>query len=317
MKGWQFVGTNKPLELVEKEDPKIEPGKVILDVKVAGLCHSDVGVLRDPGWMDLLGEVPIIMGHEVAGVISEVADDVKDYKVGDRVAICPTGPSGLAPGYNYDGGFGTKVLAPACDLVPIPDGVSFEQAAIGTDAGMTSYYATFVRGGVKKGMVVGMVGIGGLGHVALEAAVAKGVTVYAVDTNPKARELALKLGAKGAYENVMEIAKFEPEVIIDFAGFDITTRESLEAVKYMGRVVLVGMGKLETTVNVATFITHQLELIGSNGGDIQSIRDVYELYEQDLLHPLTTEISFDEIPKGLEMLENGEVTGRLYAKVAD
>ena len=86
-------------------------------MKVAGLCHPDVGVLRDEGWKALLGELPVIMGHEVAGVISEVDDGVTDYKLGDKVAICPTGPSGTAPGYAYDGGFGTKVLAPAEDLV--------------------------------------------------------------------------------------------------------------------------------------------------------------------------------------------------------
>lgn len=315
MKGWQFVGTNKPLEFVEKDDPKIEKGKVIIDVKVAGLCHSDVGVLRDPGWMELLGELPIIMGHEVAGVISEVADDVKDFKVGDRVAICPTGPSGMAPGYAYDGGFGTKVLAPASDLIPIPESVTFAEAAAGTDAGMTSYHATFVKGGVKKGMTVGMIGIGGLGQIALEAAVARGATVYAVDTSPHARELAKKLGAAGVYEDVKDITEFEPEVIIDFAGFDITTRDALLAVGFQGRVVLVGMGKLETTINVTSMITKQTELVGSNGGTPQDVIDVYDLFDKDMIHPIITEITFDEIPKGLQMLEDNEVTGRLVAKM--
>lgn len=314
MKGWQFVGTNKPLELVEKEDPIIEPGKVILDTKVAGLCHSDVGVLRDPGWMELLGKFPVIMGHEVAGVISEVGEGVTDYEVGDRVAICPTGPSGQAPGYEYDGGFGSKVLTHASDLVRIPDGVTFEQAAAGTDAGMTSYHATFTKGGVREGMVVGMVGIGGLGQVALETAVAKGAIVYAVDTNPNALELAKKLGAAGTYENVKEIAEFEPEVIIDFAGFDITTRESLESVGYEGKVVLVGMGKLESTINVTSMIMKQSTLVGSNGGTKKDIEEMFELFASGKVKPKLTEISFDEIPEGLERLERNEVTGRLVAK---
>src|SRR5699024_4399938 len=111
-----------------------------------------------------------------------------------------------------------------------PEGVSFAQAAAGTDAGMTSYHATFTKGGVKEGMTVGMIGIGGLGQIALEAAIAKGATVYAVDLNPNARELAKELGAAGVYENIKEIEQFNPEVIIDFAGFDITTREALEAI---------------------------------------------------------------------------------------
>lgn len=315
MKGWQFVETNQPLELVEKEDPKAEPGKVVIDTKVAGICHSDVGVLRDPGWKELLGELPVIMGHEVAGVISEVGEGVTDFKVGDKVAVCPTGPSGMAPGYAYDGGFGTKVLAPAEDLVRIPEGVSFAQAAAGTDAGMTSYHAAFTKGGIKEGMTVGMIGIGGLGQIALEAAVAIGATVYAVDTNPKARELALELGAAGAYENVKEIAQFEPEVIVDYAGFDVTTREALESVAFQGKVVLVGMGKLETTINVTSMITKQATLVGSNGGTKKDIEEIYELFAAGKVNPKITEITFDEIPEGIKMLEENKVTGRLVANM--
>ncbi len=314
MKGWQFVDTNQPLELVEKPDPAIEPGKVILETKVAGLCHSDVGVMRDEGWKELLGELPVIMGHEVAGVVTEVGEGVSEYQVGDRVAICPTGPSGEgAPGYAYDGGFGTKVLVHADDLVLIPDEVSFELAAAGTDAGMTSYHATFTKGGVKEDMVVGMIGIGGLGQVALEAAIAIGAKVYAVDTNEKARELAEKLGAAGTYEDVKDIAQFEPEVIIDFAGFDSTTRGALEAVAFQGKVVLVGMGSLETTVNVTSMITKQSTLVGSNGGTKQDIIDIYELFATGKVSPMITKITFDEIPEGIEKLERNEVTGRLVA----
>lgn len=315
MKGWQFTDTNEPLELVEKEEPKAETGKVVIDVKAAGICHSDVGVLRDPGWKALLGELPIIMGHEIAGVISEVGPDVTNYQVGDKVAVCPTGPSGMAPGYAYDGGFATKVLAPAEDLVTIPDGVSFAQAAAGTDAGMTSYHATFNKGEVKEGMVIGMIGIGGLGQIALEAAVAKGVTVHAIDTNPAARELAKSLGAKGVYESVREIEQFEPEVIIDFAGFDTTTREALESIRFQGKVVLVGMGKLETTLNVTSMITKQSTLVGSNGGTKQDIADIYELFAEGKVNPTITEITFDQIPEGIQMLEDNKVTGRLVANL--
>lgn len=313
MKGWQFVGTNKPLELVEKADPKAEPGKVVIDVKAAGLCHSDVGVLRDPGWIALMGELPVIMGHEVAGVISEVPSDVTNFKPGDKVAVCPTGPSQLAPGYAYDGGFGTKVLAPASDLVRIPEGVSFAQAAAGTDAGMTSYHATFVKGQVKEGTKVGMIGIGGLGQIALAAAVAKGAEVYAVDNNPKAAELAKKLGAKGVYENIPDLAQVSPEVIIDFAGFDTTTYEALEALAFKGRVVRVGMGTLEANFNVTTLITKQAEIVGSNGGTAEDIANVYFLISQGSVNPVLTEITFDDIPDGLQRLEDRKVTGRLVA----
>jgi len=76
-----FKEKNEPLVLVEKEDPKATVGKIVIDMKVAGHCHSDVGVLKDPGWKALLGELPVIMGHEVAGVISEVGEGVKTIKL--------------------------------------------------------------------------------------------------------------------------------------------------------------------------------------------------------------------------------------------
>lgn len=313
MKGWQFSKTNEPLELVEKADPKATEGHVVIDVKAAGICHSDVGVLRDEGWMALLSQVPVIMGHEVAGIISEVGPGVTDFSVGDKVAICPTGPSGKAPGYAYDGGFGTKVVAPASDLVAIPEGLSFKEAAAGTDAGMTSYHALFNRGGAKPGMKVALIGIGGLGQIALQAAVAKGIEVYAVDVNPKARELALKIGAKGVAEDIKELADLNLELIVDYAGFGTTTTDALNAVGYHGKVVLVGMGVLETKVHVTNMIIKESTLIGSNGGTKEDIQDVYELMAAGKLTPVLTEISFDDIPQGIQDLEDRKITGRLVA----
>lgn len=73
MKAWQFNGTHKPFERVDIP----EPGKVVIDVKAAGLCHSDVGILEDEKWLENM-VVPVVPGHETAGVISEVADDVTD-----------------------------------------------------------------------------------------------------------------------------------------------------------------------------------------------------------------------------------------------
>ncbi len=104
MKGWLFTDTHVPLKLVEQPDPVIEPGKVIVDIKATGLCHSDVGALEDEGWLETITKRPVIMGHEFAGVIAEVGEGVTGYKVGDRVGVCPIGEGG-SPGYQYDGGY--------------------------------------------------------------------------------------------------------------------------------------------------------------------------------------------------------------------
>ena len=315
MKGWQFNNTNEPLELVEKADPKATPGTVIIDVKASGLCHSDVATLRDPGWLNILAKVPIVLGHEIAGIISEVGEGVTDYKVGDKVGVCPVGKDGLGPGNGRDGGYANKVLVPASDLVKIPEGVTFAQAAAGTDAGMTSYHAMFNKGGAKSGMKVGVIGIGGLGQMAARAAIVKGCEVYAVDTNEAARKLAKEIGCAGVYENVSDLAHVAPELIVDYAGFGTTTADAIDAVAVGGKVVLVGMGKLETTINTTNLILKSVQLQGSVGGTVEDVAAVYELMGQGHLDPVLTEITFDEIPEGLARLERHEVTGRLVANL--
>ncbi|WP_067724548.1 zinc-binding dehydrogenase [Oceanobacillus damuensis] len=315
MKGWEFTTTNEPLKLVEKPDPKATEGRVVIEVKAAGLCHSDVGALRDKKWLDIIEHTPIIMGHEVAGVIKEVGPGVTDYKVGDRVGVCPVSKVGMGPGYGYDGGYSDLVSAPAVDLVPMPDEISFAQAAAGTDAGMTSYHAMFQTGQAKPGMKVGVIGIGGLGQIAARAAVVKGIDVYAVDVSPKARELAKELGVKEVFEDVRELADIAPDLIVDYAGFGTTTAGAIDVIAPGGTVVLVGMGKLEATINTDPLILKAATLKGSVGGDGHDIAEVYKLMASGDIEPTISEITFDEIYEGLLKLERHEVTGRLVANL--
>jgi len=107
VKAWQFTNTHEPLVLNEVPEPAAGPGTVVVDVKASGLCHTDVGVLEDEGWLPALIRLPITMGHEVAGVISELGEGVTGWSVGDRVGLCPTTSVG-APGFMYDGGFGSR-----------------------------------------------------------------------------------------------------------------------------------------------------------------------------------------------------------------
>ena len=136
MKAWHFTGIDEPLVKVELPDPVAGPGEVVIDVKAAGLCHTDVGVLHDEGWLSTLAYRPIVIGHEVSGTVAEVGEGVSDWQVGDRVGICPTTPFG-APGFVTDGGFGEKVCCPASALVRIPDGVSFALGAAGAGYGQS------------------------------------------------------------------------------------------------------------------------------------------------------------------------------------
>lgn len=316
MKGWEFTSTNVPLKLVEKADPVATVGEVVVDIKASGLCHSDVGALEDPSWLNIITYRPLIFGHECAGIISQVGEGVTEYKVGDRVGVCPISPAtGQAIGYHRDGGYATKVAVPVDSLVLMPDNVSFEAGAAATDAGMTSYHAMFVTGGAKKGMKVGVIGIGGLGQIAARAAVVAGCDVYGVDVSPAARELGMELGLTQVFENVTDLASVAPELIVDYAGFGTTTAQAIDAVALGGRVVQVGMGRCESTINTHSLILKQVELKGSMGGNPNDIKEVYSLFSSGDLNITLSTIAFDDISSGLDTLARGEVKGRLVALI--
>lgn len=316
MKAWQFTKTHEPLALNEIDEPTAGPGEVVLDVKAAGLCHSDVGVLEDEGWLALLPVIPVTMGHEVAGVVAEVGEGVTNVKVGDRVGVCPTGPSGVAPGYGRNGGFQPRHVAPASDLVPMPEGLSFELAAAGTDAGMTSYAAVVTNGGVKSGDKVAIIGLGGLGQVGARIAVNIGADVTVCEINEAVWPLAEKIGATKVVKDVKELAGGEYDVVIDYAGFGETTARSVDAIRRDGTIVVVGMGSLESTINTRDVIMKQARIIGSNGGTMQDVADCYDMFAKGDVEPDITTIGFDDIPDGIERLKRGEVQGRLVAVYA-
>ena len=314
MKGWFFTDTNAPLELREIDEPRAGAGEVVVDVVAAGLCHSDVGMMTDPAWLQTLVFRPIILGHEIAGVVSEVGTGVTSVKVGDRVGVCPTAGHG-PPGYARHGGFTSRHLVHATDLVPMPDSLSFELAALGTDAGMTSYHAIVTRGGVAPGMKVGVIGLGGLGQIGARVGVLRGAEVHVAEPNQAAQAMANEIGAASVVSDAAEWEGGNFDLVVDYAGFDSTTRAATKAVKRGGRVVLVGLGTSEFTLESLTVIRSEVDILGSGGGTWQDVADVYALLASGEVSPQWSAIGFDEIPQGLDDLRHHRVTGRLVARI--
>lgn len=311
MRGWEFKGTNIPLELVEKPDPSVKPGYVKLKVLAGGLCHSDVSALEHDSWMPMFN-VPVIMGHEVCGEIIELGEGVSGFNVGDVVAVCPTSANdGTVPGYTRDGGYGTISTAPVESLIKVPAGVSVEKAAAATDAGMTSYHAIVATGGIKPGMKVGIIGVGGLGQIAVRVAVVKGCEVYVATRKKEAQELAMSLGATAVSDSIMDFADKGLEVIVDYAGGGKTTSDAIEAIGFGGTVVIVGMAKDFAEINTMSMITKQVTFKGSVGGNNQDIADCLDLMAKGDLDPILNVIKFDQIAEGIDMLTEGKVKGRL------
>lgn len=319
MKGWLFTKTHDPLVLIEKPDPVAGPKQVVVDIKASGLCHSDVSAMEHESWMGLIRGAPLLLGHECAGVVESVGEEVTSVKPGDRVGVYlfSDRAANESIGYTRDGGYATKILIEESQCVHMPDEVTFEQGAAATDAGQTSYHAIFTVGGAKAGMKVGIVGIGGLGQFALGMALARGCDCYAVDVNPEARELAKEMGCEHVYENVIDLKEVAPEVIVDYAGFSTTTSDAIKAVAVGGTVVLVGMAKDDVLIKDATaldgLIIKEVQLKGSMGGLPSDIEGVYDIFKTGRFNPMLSTIPFEEIDKGLEMLKRGEVKGRLIA----
>ncbi|MBM7518505.1 zinc-binding dehydrogenase [Nocardioides nitrophenolicus] len=311
MSAWQWTGTGRPLRLHQVPVPRPGPDEVLVAVRAAGLCHSDVGELDEPSWAENITRNPITLGHEIAGEVVLVGQDVRDWTPGDRVGVHPLGRT--VPGYGRDGGYAAFHVAPAVDLVAVPDGLSDELAAVGTDAGMTSHHAVAVVAGVRRGMRVGIIGLGGLGQLGAQLAVHLGAEVHAADSSPAALELAASWGLAATYPAAEDLRGLGLDAVIDFAGFGTTTEAAVHAIKVGGDVVLVGLGATLTTLTTADVVHQKARIHGSSGGTRADVEAVYRHLAEGVLTPVLERIDFAGIPAGIERLRAGDVRGRLVA----
>lgn len=313
MKAWLFTGAHRPLELIECANPHPGSGEVLLEVQASGLCHSDVGRMDGTLTPFMPKPPPIILGHEIAAVISGLGADVSDYRIGDRVVV--SGTLEFCPGRNADGGYATHCVVPASSLLPLPRTVSYVQGAAATDAGQTSHHAVVVAGELRAGQRIGIVGLGGLGMTGARIAVLKGAQVYAAEPRKEAWSAALAQGIRSVVEDVLGFASLNLDVIVDFAGFGSTTAGAISVVKRDGLVIQVGLGHTQATISTMQLVGKSVTLRGSAGGGPADTRAVLGLMEQGELKIEASSISFDEIPAGLQRLEQGGVVGRIVAEV--
>src|SRR5258708_6500240 len=150
MKAYQFEAPATGLQLREIPIPTTRAGEVLLMVQAAGLCHTDCHIIN--GHVnEWIRKRPITLGHEVAGTVCVIGTEVTNIKVGDRVAVSLPGHSTEEPdwdnavGMGFDGGYAEKIVVPARFVVPIPENVSFAQAAVAGDSILTAYHAVVVE----------------------------------------------------------------------------------------------------------------------------------------------------------------------------
>jgi D-arabinose 1-dehydrogenase-like Zn-dependent alcohol dehydrogenase len=195
--------------LVNRDVPRPGPGQVRVKVAACGVCHSD-HLVKAGLWPGL--HLPRVPGHEVAGTIDALGDGVSHLAMGARVGIgwhgghdgtCPRCLAGdfihcaqaKITGIDFDGGYGEQMIAPAVALAPVPDGMSFAEAAPLLCAGVTTFNA-LRNSGARPGDVVAVQGLGGLGHLGLQFARAMGFEVVAISRGRDKEILARELGAQ-------------------------------------------------------------------------------------------------------------------------
>ncbi|HEY6119426.1 MAG TPA: alcohol dehydrogenase [Pyrinomonadaceae bacterium] len=208
MKVAQVPKAGADFQIVEREIPKPGAGDVRIKVQACGVCHSDA-LTKEGAWPGI--EYPRVPGHEVVGIIDELATGVSDWKQGQRVGVgwhgghdgtclqCRRGDFGNClnmriAGISYDGGYQQYMVAPVEALVAIPDSLKDTEAAPLLCAGITTFNA-LRHSGASPGELVAVQGIGGLGHLGIQFAIKFGYKVAAIGRGSENAALAKKLGA--------------------------------------------------------------------------------------------------------------------------
>ena len=166
-------------------------------------------------------------------------------------------------------------------------------------------------------MKVGIIGLGGLGMTGARMAVLGGAEVYAAEINAEVHAAGLERGVKQVVNDVTELAPFGLDLIVDFAGFGTTTAGAIEAVRHGGRIVQVGVGRQEATINTYLLAMKDLDLVGSVGGTPADTVEVIKFIASGGLTIATRTIGFHDIPAGLEELARGVKGQRLVASIDD
>lgn len=328
MYAWRYVGAHRPPERHELEIPRPGPGEVLVRVRAAGVCHSDLHVLEGIAPFP----TPMTLGHEGAGVVEELGEGVTGLERGGLVALygpnacgecrfCRAGDenlctAGRALGLGVDGAYAEYVRCPARSAIPVPNGVSPAAAAVATDAVLTPYHALKSVAGLRAGEIAVIIGLGGLGMNAVSVARLLGAYVIAADIVPEKLERAREQGADETLDTrdtaaVEALTARLPDLVADFVGIEPTVAMAQQIVRPGGRVALVGLGAVSGPLLTFRYGAQQIAVLGSFWGTSQELREVLALIAQGRLSPPVTTEPLEHLPAVLDRLKRGAVEGRI------
>lgn len=283
-----FQGSGRPLVVGDVPRPIPGPGDALVKVAACGFCHTDLHYL-DHG-VPTAKAPPLILGHEISGVVEELGPGSPERSIGDRVLVPSVLPCGTCeycrlgrgnicphlkmPGNHLDGGFAEYVRIPARDLVPLPGSLDLARSAVIADALTTPYHAVVRRARVQSGEWVVVVGCGGVGINAVQFAVATGANVIAVDLRPEKRETARRLGACETLDPAehpdlgREVRKRSgggADVALEVVGKPETVSLALSTLRRGGRLCVVGYSDSVVPIPLNRLMFFEYEIVGSLG----------------------------------------------------
>jgi len=310
--------------------PEPGAGQVRLKVAANGICQSDLHLMYEwkasPPHLNI--ELPMTIGHEPAGYVDKLGPGVSGFEIGDPMIVtiagcghcyyCAIGRNqyclhkGKQSGMGLDGGNAEYMLAPADALVNVGD-MDLADAAPLSDAGLSAYHAIKrVEHLLVPGSSVAVIGIGGLGHMALQ--ILKATTnahIIAYARSRKSLDFALELGADEA-RNSTEERSFEPmsvDVVLDFVGSGKTIAQSASIIKPLGHIVVVGRGS-GTFDFKHNAMPYGAAMSTTFGGSKFELMELISLVREGKVKAHITKFTLDEVAEAYRLLEEGKIKGR-------
>ena len=346
MKAARIIEVNEPLQVQELQTPKPKGSQTLIKVQSTGVCHSDVHVWE--GYYEGIGgrplkttdrgvKYPLTPGHEIAGIVDSLGEEVEGFSKNEKVIVYPWIGEGMCPacrigeenlcdkprslGIYTDGGYAEYVLVPNYRyLVKIRDNMNTDTSAPLSCAGLTAYGAV-KNANLKPNDNVVIVGTGGLGLMAIQ--LAKAITaarIIAMDLDDKKLEVAKNEGAdiivnskkEDPLKAIMELTdKLGADAVIDFVNASKTVETDMQFLRRRARLVLVGLFGGELRLSLVTMPTRAYRLIGSYTGTLSELVELVSLAKRDVIKPaVSNRFKLDQAGEALQMLKDSKLVGR-------
>lgn len=323
-------------------EPQIGPDDAIVRIEANGICRSDWHLWQgDWDWVGVSLPLPIVLGHESAGIVEEVGANVKRFKPGDRVVFpfnqgcghcgyCSSGDQHICDNMGLSmmmgaGGFAaySPVAAADVNLVTLPESVSFVEAAALGCRFMTAFHGVTQQGRIKPGEWVAVFGCGGVGLAAVDIASAMGANVIAVTRSQEKLDMARKLGAvhtvtagENAPDEIKELTGGGAHVSVECLGTEATWMPCFLSLRKKGRVVRLGMtGEDERGVlpiPADMIVGMELSIVGSYGMQARCYPEMLTMMAAGVINPgslVSEQVSMDEVSGVMERMTEYNTLG--------